>query len=199
MAETEYLWEPLSVDEAGAVFAPLGIAWWVAGGEAIDLFVGRSTRAHGDLDLAMLRRDVDRLRILGGEWDVHIARDGRLTQWDGELLADDMHQFWVRRMGARAWAFEVLLEYTDGDEWLFRRDHRVRRPIREIGRQASSGVPVLAPEICLLYKAAHTDWERNALDFEVTAPLLSGEERKWLRHSLDMAAPGHPWIDRLSL
>ena len=31
--------------------------WYVAGGWAIDLFLGRSTRAHSDVDIAILRRD----------------------------------------------------------------------------------------------------------------------------------------------
>lgn len=197
MAESTFIWEPITVLEAVGIFESLDIPWWVAGGEAIDLFVGRATRLHGDIDLAVLRRDTHQLRTLRNNWDVHIAHNGELIAWDGGPLADDMHQFWVRHYGAEAWAFEVLLEYTDGDDWLFRRDHRVRRAIATIGRQTPSGVPFLAPEICLLYKARHTDVERNALDFEVAVSLLDDQSQQWLAASLQVAAPGHPWIERL--
>jgi len=32
-------------------------AWWVAGGWAIDLHLGHQSRAHQDIDIAVLRRD----------------------------------------------------------------------------------------------------------------------------------------------
>ena len=191
MAEATYTWEPITVVEAAGVFEPLAIPWWVAGGEAIDLFVGRATRAHGDIDIAILRRDTHRLHALRDDWDVHIAHDGKLIPWDSGPLADDMHQFWVRKHGAKAWAFEVLLEYTDGDGWLYRRDNRVRRRVGTIGRFSSTGVPFLAPEICLLYKANRPDVERNAIDFEIAAPLLSVEARRWLREAIAI------WIRRI--
>jgi hypothetical protein len=201
MADTQFLWQPLRVAEAARVFDPLDIRWWVAGGEALDLAVGRATRTHGDLDIAVLRRDIGVLAQIRSEWDVHIAHDGRLRPWDGSVLADDMHQFWVRRYGAEAWAFEVLLEQTDGDEWVFRRDHRVRRALSTIGHRSEDGIPFLAPEICLLYKAGRPgslEVERNEVDLEMAAPLLAAEARGWLRATLEMVVPGHAWIDRVS-
>lgn len=41
---------------------------WIAGGQAIDLFVGTSTRAHADVDVLLLRRD---------QSDVHEVLAGR--------------------------------------------------------------------------------------------------------------------------
>ena len=34
-----------------------GKPWWVAGGWAVDLFIGRLTRPHKDIEIALFRRD----------------------------------------------------------------------------------------------------------------------------------------------
>jgi hypothetical protein len=198
---TDYIWHPLTPSEAQAVFAPLAIDWWIAGGVAIDLFVGRTTRAHGDVDVAVLRRDVLRLAPLLAEWDVCIAHSGGLTPWDGTELAPEHHQFWARRPWADAWSYEILLEHTESNDWLYRRDTRVRMPLARIGRRTSDGLPYLAPEVCLLYKSPPVTVgdvaERNAADFDVASPLLDERARTWLRDALPVASPGHPWVARL--
>jgi hypothetical protein len=40
------------------------IAYWLFGGWAVDFHVGRVTRAHGDLDMAVWQDDRDRLAVL---------------------------------------------------------------------------------------------------------------------------------------
>ncbi|HUP18207.1 MAG TPA: hypothetical protein VM848_19420 [Acidimicrobiia bacterium] len=64
-------------------------AWWaVAGGWAIDCFMGSETRSHADLDIAVLRRDAQLIRQQLVGWDLHVvASPGRLEEWDGSLLA----------------------------------------------------------------------------------------------------------------
>lgn len=199
---TDYLWEPLTPHEVQATFAPLGVDWWIAGGIAIDLFVGRKTHDHGDIDVATLRRDVLRLAPLLRAWDVCIAHDGALMPWDGAELTPEQHQFWVRRRGAEAWAFEILLEYTDGDELVYRRDARARAALTMVGMRTQDGIPYLAPEICLLYKSATgaggTMVARNEADFGVTLPLLDDRARAWLRDTLAVLDAEHRWLQRLS-
>ena len=198
---TDYVWQPLTPHEVQATFAPLGIDWWIAGGVAIDLFVGRKTREHGDIDVAALRRDVVKLRALLDAWDVCIAHQGVLTPWDGADLTPEQHQFWVRRRGAEAWSFEILLEATDGNDLVYRRDARVRAPLTAICRRTPDGISYLAPEICLLYKSTATDaaryTARNFADFDVALPVLNGFARAWLREALNIINPEHPWIPRL--
>ncbi len=197
---TDYLWEPLTPLEVQAAFAPLGIDWWIAGGVAIDLFVGRKTREHGDIDVAALRRDVLRLKPLLDAWDVCVAHDGALTPWEGSELVADQHQFWVRRRGAEPWSFEILLEYTDGNDLVYRRDPRLRAPLKAIGHRTPDGIPYLAPEICLLYKSMRTipdPAERNEADFEVALPSLDDRARASLRDALTILDADHPWIQRL--
>lgn len=60
MNDDNHKWEPLSVEEVVDLMSGLQVPWWIAGGWAIDLFLGRQTRAHGDTDV-LIRRD-DQLR-----------------------------------------------------------------------------------------------------------------------------------------
>lgn len=53
-------------DEGAAILPGMGAPWWVAGGWAIDLFIGAQTRPHGDLDVAMLLIRIGSTRISRG-------------------------------------------------------------------------------------------------------------------------------------
>jgi hypothetical protein len=199
MPDVEYAWDPLTPDEARALLGPLGIRYWIAGGWAIDLFLGRRTRTHGDIDVAMLRGDVPALLPLLGDWEICIAHGGTLTPWDGGALAPEHHQYWARRRGSSAWRFEVLLECHDGDRWIYRRDDRITLPLHRFGRTTGDGVPYISPEVALLYKSRRPghDIDRNAADFTAAAPALDDEARTWLRDALSMLSPEHPWLGRL--
>src|SRR5262249_54808544 len=73
-------WHPVTPTEAAPWFADVRVAWWIAGGWALDLFLERQTREHGDLDVGVLRRDVEEvLRALRG-WEIFEARDGALAR-----------------------------------------------------------------------------------------------------------------------
>jgi hypothetical protein len=65
-AETHSLgiWEPWNPKQVATLFAPLSAPWWIAGGWAIDLFLGKQTREHEDVDVLFLRRDQDAVRNL---------------------------------------------------------------------------------------------------------------------------------------
>lgn len=195
---TEYVWEPLTPAEAREVFAAFERPWWVAGGWAIDMHLGRQTRAHADIDLAVARGDEVALPALLPGWEICIAHDGGLTPWPGDApLAMPYHQFWVRRAGAEAWSFEVLLEDHDGAMWQCRRDHRVTMPLYRFGCVSVDGIPYVAPEVALLYKAKGHEIEKNAADFDAALPALEPAARAWLREALTIAHPDHPWLARL--
>jgi aminoglycoside-2''-adenylyltransferase len=172
--------------------------WWIAGGWAIDLWLGRTTRDHLDLDIATLRR-TQRVfwRRLAG-WDLQLATvPGVLEPWParGDVPLP-LHAVWCRPSPTSAWAFELLLNDSDEREWLFRRDPAVRMPLTRIARTSDDGVPYLVPEIVLLYKAKNVR-EHDAQDFETALPSLDAEQRAWLRGAIDVVHPGHAWLERL--
>lgn len=198
IARPEYTWSGLTPDDAAKILAPLERRWWIAGGWAIDLLLGRETRDHADLDIAMLRGDEIALPFVMRGWQIDIAHDGAFLPWSGKQPIDPpLHQFWTRRDPAGPWDLEVLLEDHDGARWLSRRDHRVTLPIDAFGRRTASGIPYVAPEIALFYKAKGWEIEKNAADFAVASRALDVLARTWLRDALVIAHPGHPWIDRL--
>ncbi len=86
-----------------------------------------------------------------------------------------------------------MIDVTAGDDWLFRRDHRVRRPVQSLaGRASTATMAVLSPEVQLLYKSKGLS-DNDIADFQAVHPHLSPGERSWLRTALDIATPGHPW------
>jgi hypothetical protein len=189
---------PLSIAEAAALLAPMPARWWVAGGWAIDLFVGRTTRDHADLDIAMLRGDETALaRTLRG-WDMCIAHHGQLIEWSGDApLAAEHHQLWCRSSVDGPWQLEVLLEDHNDDCWRYRRDHRITRELTRLGRQTSDGIPFIAPEIALLYKAKDAQSEQRAADFATAQRNLDNCARAWLRDALATAHPASSWLAML--
>ncbi len=195
-----YRWDALSPEGVRTLFDGFGAPWWIAGGWAIDLFLGRQTREHGDIDVAVLRGDQQRLQEHLAPWDVHVAHDGELTPWAaGDWLVAPRWQFWVRRDADAAWAFEVFLEDSCDGEWLFRRDASIALPLERFGAVSTEGIPIIAPEIALLYKAAtRAPEERNAQDFDAAAPALDAGARAWLRGAVGALYPGHAWLPRLT-
>lgn len=193
-------WAPLSVAEMQAAMAGFAAPWWIAGGWAVDLALGRQTRVHGDTDIAVLRRDQPALFEHLRGWDVQIVADGTFTPWrEGDWLEGGARfQFWVRRETASPWAFEILLEETEGDDWLYRRRPGVRLPLARFGAADAAGAPHVSLPVALLYKSKGHDSPRNAADFAAAKAALDAPSRVWLTSALKAIEPDHPWIASLA-
>jgi hypothetical protein len=63
----------------------------------------------------------------------------------GEYLAEGDGRIWCRRNPDSAWTLQILLGESAGEDWLFRRDPRVRIPIKLLGRRNRDGIPYLTP------------------------------------------------------
>jgi hypothetical protein len=187
-----------------AFFATLPVPWWIAGGWAIDLFLGRQTRAHEDIDVLILRRDHQAARTLLGTWDVQAAlpppRDETwpFRPWRrDEALDESIHDIWCRPDVTQPWTLQLMISDTQGDQWLFRRMPVIRRSVATVGDLTPEGIPYLVPEIQLLYKAKGMR-PKDEADFRQTLPVLHREQRIWLREALLQAHPQHPWVDHLA-
>jgi hypothetical protein len=192
-------WEPLSPAEVARELRGLPCRWWIAGGWAIDLHLGRQSRAHADIDVLILRADQLAVQQHLGGWDLHAADPpGTLRPWaEGEILAPTIHDVWCRRSPSSPWSLQLMIDDTEDDHWVYRRDTRIRRPVADLdGPASSSERRVLSPEIQLLYKSAHPRGKDEA-DFQAVLADLHVPQRHWLRESLAVVSPGHPWLDRL--
>lgn len=90
-----------------------------------------------------------------------------------------------------------MLDDGDGDSWRSRRCAAVARPISGLGMKGSGGVPFLAPEVQLFYKAK-SPRSKDELDFAAALPLLSEPQKAWLRDAVAVAyGRDNPWLNRL--
>jgi hypothetical protein len=199
MGEVGHGWEPLSVEEVAELFAGLTIVWWIAGGRAIDLFVGRETRSHGDTDVLVRRDDQLEVQSYLSGWDLHKTQQPDLKPWPrGEFQTSPVNDIWCRRTKDSPWQLQLMLLDTWGDQWVFKRDPRIRGSIDSLGRSTATGLLYVAPEIQLLHKARAETLEIDEADFQVAVPLMGHRARAWLLECLQKRFPdGHAWIDQL--
>jgi hypothetical protein len=182
--------------------------WMVAGGWAIDLHLGRLTRPHKDVEVAVFREDQLALRAYLDGWTfdfmTRIPERPRAAWGEGVWLSAPIHQIWaappelgrVEQPGAHPLAIEILLNERSGDEWLFRKDLTLTLPIARAVVPTRAGVPVLAPEVVLLYKSGMPR-DADEADFANAAPVLPPLSRAWLRRAIERGNPGHHWLRRL--
>ena len=196
--ETSDRWDPLPPEAVAARFDPTGVVWMIAGGVAIDLFVGRRTRPHGDVDVALLRRDQAVVHEALPGWQVCAADPaGHLRPWlRGEVLPVTVHDIWCRSDPAGPWQVQVMLDESEGDAWVSRRDPGLLRPLSDIRRTTPTGLPYLAPEVQLYYKAK-APRPKDVADLDAALPLLTDAQRTWLRAAVARTWPSHEWMARL--
>ena len=190
----------LVLESIATLLSPLEMTWGFCGGWAIDLFLNRFTRSHKDVDIAILRRDQHLLFAFLRQrgWALEQAVDGKLHPFEeDEFLRLPVHAIWCRKAEARPDFLEVLLNESDRDQFVFRRDPRVRCRLNEAFVLAPSGLPILAPEIALLYKSNALSSPENGLDFQWALPQLNAQRRRWLAEALGMLSLTHPWLNDL--
>jgi hypothetical protein len=190
---------PPAVAEVVQALRGLAAPWAVAGGWAIDLALGRETRAHADVDVAVFRADQRAVRAALPRREFRAVVGGALVPWPPDVwLAPPVHEVHVGPDPAGGPAVELLLDERDGTDWVYRRDPFVRRPFALALREGPGGVRLLAPEIVLLYKST-APRPADEHDRAVARPLLDAEARTWLGAALVRARPDHPWAAALDV
>ncbi len=193
------MWKPLSVDAVKEIFQDFSFSWWVAGGWALDLHIGKQTREHDDLDIVIFREHHRTLhRHLSKDWALYQAFKGTLIPWQHhEELPSHIDNLWVRDPNQHFWAFQIMILDSEDGMWLYKRKPTIRKSIEGIGNETHDGTPYLRPEIQLLYKGGSSKVrDKDYVDLYNTLPFLQREERNWLKDALYEQFPsGHQWID----
>lgn len=186
-------WTP---DEVAHRLAGISTPWCVAAGWALDLFRGGQTRDHGDIEIAIPEAGFPEVRDRFPGYVFDAAGSGRI--WEDappETLAA-VHQTWLRDPVTGDYLLDVFREPHDGDIWICRRDETIRLPYSEIVHHTRDGIPYLAPELVLLFKAKHMR-PKDRRDFDTTVPHLTGAQRATLAELLARVHPGHAWLTDL--
>jgi hypothetical protein len=187
----------MSVASARAFMAGTDVMWWLSGGEALDVFVGRSTRAHADIDISLRRSDLAAFRAFTStRLELRIAHDGRLRELTDEPIENEVNGLWARESADGPWRLQVNLEPVDNGVWCYRRNLHIRLPIEAVIRRDPDGLPYVAPAVQLLWKAKDTR-PKDEDDFEMVAPLLTMDERSWLADAIARCHPESAWPARL--
>jgi Aminoglycoside-2''-adenylyltransferase len=168
--------------------------WWIAGGWAIDLFVDRITRAHDDVDVAVLRKDQQVLQRHLADWRLTKVVAGTHEPWaEGQQLHLPVHQVHARRGEEEV---EFFFNDVTADTWRFRRNEAVCLPLADLTAPTQRGLPALCPEVVLLFKAK-APRDKDHEDFQLVLPKLRSEAKNWLAAALAACHPGHPWRAQL--
>lgn len=193
-AEIAARWSPSwTPAEVASRLAGVTAPWYVAGGWALDLFRGRPTRAHDDLEIAVPAADFPQIRGCFPGYAFDAAGSGVIwpDAGPGELAAT--HQTWLRDPATDNYLLDVFREPHDAGTWICRREEQIRLPYREIIDRTPDGIPFLVPELVLLFKAKHVR-PKDQADFDGVLPCMTAAQRGVLARLLALVHPGHPWL-----
>ena len=190
-------WTP---DRVAGALDGVTAPWAVAGGWALDLWLGRQTREHEDIEITVpapfFPEIQARLEARGLKLFSNV--DGEVIALElGEARGPEGFQTWVTDPVGQAWILDIFREPGDAETWVYRRTGELSAPRAWASGRTEAGIPYVAPQIVLLFKAKATR-DKDEADFALIAPKLSPEARDWLAASLRTIQPGHPWIGRLS-
>jgi hypothetical protein len=206
------------------VMSTYSSSWALAGGWAVDAWLGRVTRDHLDTDIAVFVDDHQALLGHFAGWQLIGHDEGMTNQgggelWDGRPLVlpahiharspEDSGPLPERfdEVGARVlfpsdgfWLDICLCERVGG-EFVLNNEPRLAVPLAEWIRESTWGLPAVAPEVILFLKATMYVGTKNHLrphdeaDFTALLPLLTAEQRAWLREAVSEVYVGeHPWM-----
>jgi len=186
-------WTP---GEVAQRLAGIAAPWYVAGGWALDLFHGRQTREHEDIEIAIPAAAFPEVRDRFPGYAFDTVSDGWIWVNAGSAALAAAHQTWLRDPATGNYLLDVFREPHDGDTWICRRDEAIRFHYAEITRHTTDGIPYLAPELVLLFKAKHAR-PKDQADFDQAVPRLTSAQRATLAGLLARVHPAHRWLARL--
>lgn len=102
----------------------------------------------------------------------------------------------IHACGPSGEKLEFLVNESDGEDWLYRRDRSVRLPLQNAFVE-DHRFNFLATEIVLLFKSKNP-LAKDMADFEIGLEILDKGARAWLANAISTSNPDHAWINRLN-
>ncbi len=193
-------WQPWTPNEVYRRFAGIDAPWCVVGGWAIDLWLGEQTRPHEDIEISILREDLDQFRAALPDCEFFAAGSGEVTQLASQEPAEDILQIWCLEKETQKWRLDIMIEprsrHTNArGTWRFKRDLSISKARHDVVLRDSNGVPFMRPEVVLLFKAKNIR-AKDQFDFESVLSTFHTEQY-WLAEAIEKVHPQHPWIEKL--
>ncbi|MDR7040173.1 hypothetical protein J2X36_004954 [Methylobacterium sp. BE186] len=192
-------WEAWSPHELGQRLREATLPWYVAGGWALDIWHGKQTREHEDLEFVVIRNDADHFRAILHELEFFTVKDRTIEYLPPAAnLPSDVWQLWGGDMRQGCWRVDMMMEPGTPDLWIYKRDRAIQMARSDAVRVSETGIPYLAPINVMLFKAKHCR-KKDQIDFNFLRPKLSLEEKEQLTTWLNELHPGHEWIKKLPI
>lgn len=199
----------------------MNVAWHLCGGFAIDLFLGKETRKHKDLDITVSFDDmevcIDYLKSKGWRIIAPVG-EGRCVPVEYALSSNTLYfdNIWCYREGAEFIKtlsveghyqylemvdrvqedldfIEVLFNKVEKGTFYYLKNTEIHREIDKAFVEIEN-ISVLSPEIILLYKTRNPGNADYRQDFSLAVAELQQDSRKWLEEAMKTEYPeGHPW------
>jgi len=214
------------ISDAHSLLNNKGFDYAICGGFAIELFINREIRTHGDIDISAYWEDRDKIiafmQALG--WQVYEMCGGGIAH----RIANIAQQLKVKRNifcftdacdlvtlvptsekgmfhlkfdpkgQGRLNFIEFLFNHKTKKDFIYARDCEIMLPLSRAVLY-KEGIPFLAPELVLLYKSTDFSREGYQVDFDSVTPKMERKQRQWLKDALrKTAAPTHPWLQALA-
>lgn len=208
------------LEQASSFLSNLNVLWAFCGGYALDLFLDREIRKHGDIDICVFEEDRNRIQnyMMSNEWTVYqFLGGGRVRSLGiGDKSAPnrnlmcvkegcDLVKFFPSEEGGvfgyefyhtgieRLDYLEFLFNHAQDDRFIFNRELNLTRDMQKAFLY-HNGLPYIAPELALLYKASNADDPAYQYDYEMTISHLNDEQLCWFQDGLEKLYPkGHSW------
>ena len=188
---------PRKLNSVCSTFSDFKEPWFVAGGWAIDLAVGRVTRQHSDVDICIFRNSLPQFFSYFKEWKIEVSIPGtsqRITCRSIEDVIIPRHELHCDFENIN---FEILLNETNGENIVFRRDTSIILPLERFTCWNNDNIPFVHPAWLLLYKAKYLK-EKDQKDFKEVIKILLKDDLKWLHQALSRHQPGSHWLRELN-
>ncbi len=195
----EEKWQPLSVQDVCDLFDGAPFQWAIAGGYAIELFLGESHRSHEDTDVLVFRDEQLTAQAWLKDWTIYASDPpGTLRLWeDKEYLPSGINDIWLHHQTSDAWQLQLLLTDVDGADWIHRHYPTIRGK-RDALITRYGGIPCIRVEVQLFYKARKRR-PKDEQDFRASLPHLSQDAKTWLKDNLSLIySEGHDWLEFLT-
>ncbi len=190
-------WAPLTPLQVAELMDGFEPPWWIVGGHAVEAATG-IRRTHEDIDLVVFSRDFQALRTqLGDQFHLWSNWGGtfRLIDDKNPEPLDPLSQVWVRRSAHSPWLMDIPLNPDREGQWASKRDPDLVADLEDV-TWVKDGIRYLRPLYVLHYKSTQRR-PKDEFDLTNVLPLLTGDEREWLRGALAKLDSEHPWLERL--
>jgi len=188
---------PSRLNSACSVFSDFKEPWFIAGGWAIDLAIGRITRHHSDIDFCIFRESLPQFLDDFKEWKIEVSIPGASQKLVCHSIGDVLPPRHELHCNYNNINIEILLNEKSGKNVVFRRDTSITLPLERFTCWTNDNIPFVHPVWLLLFKAKYSK-EKDQKDFKEVLKILSKDDCTWLHQALSRHQPVHQWLRDLN-